>query len=797
MNYIKIVFRNIKRHKGYSFINIGGLAIGIACSLIIFLYVAYELSFDSFNANRDRIYRITQEYRDRDKIRQAAYFKVLPPLQNEIPEIENTARLFTYSWKEKTLVSNGEKHFFEERFFLADPSLFEVFSLPFAEGYPGSALSGINSIVISESMAKKYFGEHDPIGKTIAVKNYHPVDFIVTGVFKDCPANAHFHCDFIAPLASGENLFWKGFLERNSFYTYALMRKGSSADDVEKKINAFMGRYDHESAQYNITAHLQQLGDIHLHSHLTDEIEINNDIKYLYLLSALSLIILLSACINFINLATARSEKRTKEIGLRKVLGAYRIQLITQLLSESLVLSFLALPLAFILTSVFLPAFNRMFSSEIRLGAIGTPLLIGGALTITLICGIISGCYPAFLLSAFQPMRILKGGFSQKSRRPMSRNILVVLQSAVSTVLIVGTLVVYFQMRYISNKNLGFNKDQIVILQMKDWQTLQGYSLYKNALQGSPDILGVTASAALPSNIRRNHPVWYEGAATESEIPIAWNAVDEDFLKTYDIKLAAGRGFSREFVSDERNAYIVNEAAVKQFGWESPIGKKIALSNRELAKPVFEKGEIIGVVQDFHFQSMHKKIDPLVLKINKLDLQYIAVKIQGNRIAEALKFIGAQWKNVFPERPFDYSFFDSDIENMYKAEMRMGEIFNYATLLSIIIAGLGLYGLASFSAAARTKEIGIRKTLGASSNAIVALLIREFGLLFIIANIVSLPLAYYLMNGWLQDFAYRIALGSGILILASLVSFLVLVFSVGSQSLKAAHADPVKSLRYE
>jgi putative ABC transport system permease protein len=796
INYLNVALRNIKRYKGYSFINIAGLAIGMACALVIFLHIAFEFSYDKHHKNADRIFRITSEFKQGDRADHSAYIPAIPPLQEEFPEVVTSVRIFSYSWKEKAIVSNGEKYFYEERFFLADPSIFEIFSIPLLKGDLKTALKDTNQIVISESIARKYFGDDNPLGQVLSFKNPGQAEFLVSGVFKDFPPNSHFHCDFVVPLTAGSNLFWDNFLNRNSFYTYVLLQKGISPAEVEKKFSAFLRKHLGNDAGF-FTLHLQPLTSIHLHSHLNGEIEANSDIKYIYLFSLLALIILASACFNFINLSTARSESRAKEVGLRKVVGAQRFQIIRQFLAESFFLALVALPLAFLLLEVLLPAFNRILNSNLTLSSIERPTLLAGLAAIILFVGFLSGSYPAFLLSAFQPVRVLKSRIRTGSHRSLARSVLVVVQCAASVILMIGTLIVFSQMRYIQNKKMGFDKDQVVILHLKDWETIQSYPLLKNALVQNLNILYVTASANLPSNITRTHNAWYEGISAEIEVPIFWNAVDYDFLETYGIELSAGRGFSKEFPSDEKQAYIINEAAAKAFGWKEAIGKKFGLSNRNLRQAMFEKGEIIGVVKDFHSQSLHKKIEPLVLSIQKDFCQYVAVKIQKNHIQGTLSSISAEWKKIYSNRPFDYFFFDEEVEKMYKSERQAGRIFGYATLLSILVVSLGLYGLASFSAAKRTKEIGIRKTLGASVSDIMILLSKDFARLFLIANAIAWPVSYALIKKWLQSFAYRINLGPQIFLLAAFLALVIMLLSVGSQAIKAALANPVDSLRYE
>ena len=798
-NYIQVALRNIVRHKGYTFITIMGLALGMACGLVIFLYTAYELGYDRYPGSSGRIYRVTSEFKGHDGITGSATIKSYPPMQDVLPEVESMTRIFSYSWKEKTLVSAGDRQFYEEGFLLADPSIFDMFSISILRGDRPGASGDSKGIAISETAARKYFGTEDPVGKVLSVKNLTPAAFVVTRVFRDLPANSHFHCDFIAPLSSGPALFWEGFLERNNFYTYVLLRPGASAGELERKFPAYLDATadrNHPSSR-ECSLHLEPLADIHLRSHLPDEIEPTSDIRYLYLLSAIGLIIMASACVNFVNLATARAERRAKEVGLRKVLGANRLQLIRQFLAESFLLAFVSLPPALVLGALILPAFNTVMNASLRLDLIPLPVLASGALGVALFCGFVAGIYPAFLLSAIEPARILKGGHRLQPGRSLTRRALVVVQSGVSLILIALTLVVYRQMKYVAGENPGFRTDQLVVMYLKDEETVRGYPLLRTALRGKANVLGVTASAYLPSDIRRTQGALYEGSPAPSGTEVFWNAVDYDFLQTYGIDLAEGRAFSPEFPTDEKRAYIVNETAVKAFGWKDPVGKSFGLSNSGLMHPVFEMGKVIGVVRDFHFQSMHRKIEPLVLKILGDDIRYVTVRIRGGRTAEALGAVGDEWKRIFPGRPFEYFFFDEAMDRMYRAELRTGAVFLYASLLSVVIAGLGLYGLASFSVASRTKEIGIRKTIGASTWDIAVLVMKEYGGLFLAANVLSWPVAYLLMNRWLEGFAYRIALGPGVLLLASALSLLVMLVSVGSQSLRAARANPVESLKYE
>jgi putative ABC transport system permease protein len=795
-NYLKTAIRYILKHKGYTIINLLGLALGLACGFLMILYVLNEISYDRYHKNANRIYRITEEYSKGDRQFHSADIYAFSPLQDEIIEIERSVRIFTYSWKEKALVSNGDKFFYEENFFLADPSIFDVFSWNFIIGDPKNALQNPNAIVITESISQKYFGQDNPIGKILSVKNLGTSDFEITGVIEDIPVNSHFRCDFIAPLVSGKKLFWDDFLTRNSFYTYVQLRKGSSASDLIKKLSESFYGYLGKKAEY-YKFHLQPLTSIHLHSHLSGEIEANSDVGYIYLFSILAFLVLSVACINYINLSTARSKNRAKEVGLRKVVGANRRNLIMQFLGESLHLSIIAFPLAVMLVELLLPAFNSILNRDLSITPNNEWGLIFFGLVITVIVGLFSGIYPAIVLSGFQPIKALKGEHEPDSKRSSIRHILVIFQYSISTTLILGTLIILNQIHFIRHRNLGFQKDQVIILPMKDWQTVQSYDLIKTAWLQSSTISSVTASQSLPSDIRVKHNVIAEGASGDEEIKLVWNAVDFDFLKTYGIELSSGRSFSQDSPSDNKYAYILNESAVKILGWEAPLGKKIQLSNKGLMRADFELGEVIGVVKDFHHHSLHEEIEPLIMNIYKGQFRYIAVKINSNHIKDALDFMKTQWENIIPGRPFDYFFFDDNVEKMYQAEQKMSKVFKYSALLSVFIACMGLFGLVSFNTSQRTKEIGIRKVLGASVNSIVLLISKEFFRLVIISNLIAWPIAYFVMAKWLNNFAYRIEIGLWTFLLSAVFTLFVSILTISFQTVKAASANPVDSLRYE
>jgi len=796
LNIIKIALRNFRRHKGTAVLNLAGLAVGMACALAMVLHLARELSYDRHNKHASRIVRLTSQIRRDDQVRTSAYASALPPLAADFPEIEAEVRLFSYSWREKALVARGERAFYEEGFFLADPSIFEVFTLPFIAGDPSTALAEPRSIVLSESAARRYFGKESALGGILSVKNMQRADLVVRGVFRDVPAASHFHPDLIAPLAAGEFLFWENFEIRNSFHRYMRLRQGASPAELEAKLPGFFLRHAGSAAGPQ-TLRLQRLTDVHLRSRLDGEIEPNGDIRSLRLFVLLTVLVLASACINYVNLATARSETRALETGLRKAMGADRPRLILQFLGESFVGALLSLPAALLLLQLLLPPLNAILHTELSMAAADPWLLAAGLGCTVVVIGFATGLYPAVVLSRFEPASVLKGRLGTGGRRLIARGALVVVQSAAAIILMVGTIVVYRQMRFIQNKDLGFDRGQVVVLPLKDWESVQAYPRLKTSLAGSPEITYVTASESLPSNVTRRHDAWHEGAPLGIEAPILWSAVDYDFLETFGMTLVVGRSFSPTFSADAKRAYIINETAARTFGWNEPLGRRFSLSNKNLQRPIFEEGQIVGVVKDFHSRSLRGSIEPLVLSLQPDAVRYASLRFREGRTKQALEALASRWKEILPGRPLEFSFLDETVNRMYQEERRTGRIFGYAAALSLCLSGLGLIGMASFAAARRTKEIGIRKTMGASVLDIVRLLSGNFLRLFLIANVLAWPTAYVLMRSWLMDFAYRIGLGPSIFLLASALAFLLLAVSVGFKALRAALADPVQSLRYE
>ncbi|MDH5704772.1 MAG: ABC transporter permease, partial [Candidatus Aminicenantes bacterium] len=745
-NYIKTAFRNLIKHKAFSLINISGLAIGMACCLLIIIFVQDELSYDKFHAKADRIYRMTSEENQRGII--ANYplvFSGVPSvLQNDYSEVLNFVR---FDPRLNVLIGSGDKQFYEERLFYADASVFEVFTFPLIKGDPRTALKEPYSIVLTEKMAEKYFSGEDPIGQTLTIDNEH--DYKIKGILKRIPRNSHIKFDFLASVATLEAQDPRyGKLWAWNCYAYLLLPGDYSYLGLERKFPDFIRRHRGEKAAQSYAFSLQPLTSIHLHSHLAYEIEASGDIRYVYIFSAIAFFILLIACINFMNLSTARSVNRAKEVGVRKVLGADRIRLTKQFLGESLFLSLVALPIAVALVELFLPAFNVLTGKDLRIDYFGNSVVLIGLTGILLFVGIISGSYPAFFLSTFRPSEVLKGKLKAGSGSSLFRKVLVVVQFSISIVLIAGTIIIYNQLDFIRNKKLGFDKDHVVVMPVSRSGIGQNFEAFKRELLQNPGVESVCGSTSLPSLLPTRSVFIPEGVEEGERLTLRNVLVDYDFIKTFGLEIKEGREFSRDFATDMKEAFVVNEAAAKEFGWDSAVGKRLI----DLEGP---KGHIVGVVKDFHFRSKHQRIEPLILSLlpSSRYVYFVSVKIKSSNISDTLAFLKSRWNAFSPGWPFEYFFLDDNFDRMYKSEDRLRQVFLTFTFLAIFIACLGLFGLAAFTAEQRTKEIGIRKVLGASVPGVVLLLSKEFIKWVLIANVIAWPVAYFALSRWLENFA--------------------------------------------
>jgi len=783
-NYLKIALRNIRKYKGYSFINIAGLAIGVSACLLLFLWVQDELSFDRYHQKADQIYRVVSQYESEGKTRRFAWTSapVGPALVNEFPEIEKAVRFGRNGF----VVSYQNKRFVEQVYF-TDPDIFDVFTFPLVKGNPENTLKEPYSLLISEEMSRKYFGDEDPLGKIITLDERR--DFRITGVFEDIPQNSHFRFHFLGLFSDYASRHFDQWGISN-YWTYILVSENFSPDEFEEKLPPFVEKYRGKEARhvYKTSYPLQALTRIHLHSDLRGEIGSNSSIGTIYIFSAIAVFILLIACLNYINLSTARYALRAKEVGLRKVIGATRPQLIKQFLGETFLFSFIALPLSVMLAELFLPLFNSLSGKKLAVHYLDNTLLLPGLAFIILFMGFASGIFPAFFISALKPVNALKGMLKASSKGSALRKTLIVSQFAISILFLVSTFIVFSQLNYMRNKNLGLDKEHVVTLPIYDKDVLGKLETIKNEFLQSSSVLSVSVSNFFPGKARLYQNYWYEGM-NESENPmIRWFVVDHDFIETFGIELVAGRNFSKRFPSDVDHAYILNESAVKEIGWESPVGKELEIMN---------KGPVIGVVKDFHFRPLHQKIEPAALYIYPKLFQYISVRISPTDVSRSLDFLKAKWQALVPGQIFQYSFLDEDFDKLYRAEMRLSRIFTVVTFLAIFIACLGLFGLAAFEAVQRTKEMGIRKVLGASTTGIVMLLSKEFTKWVLLANIVAWPVAYYAMNRWVQNFAYRISIGPLVFIQSAVLAFIVALLTVIYQAMKVSLANPVDTLRYE
>jgi putative ABC transport system permease protein len=812
-NYLKVAWRNIVRKKGFSFINITGLAIGMAVCLLILLFVQYELSYDTYHDKAEDLYRLERQWLSPDGSVRGGFASLAPSfvvfLEKEFLEIENAVRIYPV---ETILASVGDTHYEEKRVYFAEQDIFDVFSIPLINGDPKTALAEPDGLVISQSMAKKYFRDEDPMGKQIKFDQTYL--FQVTGIMEDTPSNSHVYFDFLASYialkglrGSGERDYFHGTrnFSDNVTFAYARFAPGTDPDAVRAKIPAFMDRVlgtrkDKDGnvvrASQGNTILLRKVTDIHLHSHTSKELETNGDIRYVNLFTVIALFVLIIACINFMNLSTAKATQRAREVGLRKVVGASRRRLTSQFLGESLAIALLAIMLALVLVGLFLPAFNAFANRQISFGSLFNPVGLLTILGVFVLTGIVSGLYPALYLSAFRPATILRGELTRGVRGALIRKILVVFQFAISVALIVGVGVVYKQMRFLQNADLGFERENIIMLRA-DERIKQSWQDFKQQLTGSPHILYATLSKRAPTGRLLDAPgfrVELNGQMLTSPFSMPHNRVDYDFFKTYGMEIIAGRDFSMEYPTDANQAFILNETAARRLGLERPEDA-VGLPIRTVAP--FLSGNVIGVVKDFNYESMHHEIIPIITYIQPVQANTVSIRVVSGRIREALHDAEDVWERFNPEYPFQYDFLDDRIAEQYRNEERMMRMFGYFSLLAIFIASLGLFGLASFMAEKRTKEIGIRKVLGASLANIIVLLSREFAMLVLAGNIIAWPLAYFAMNGWLNNFAYKTGIGGIVFVLAGFLTLAISILTVSYQAIRAALTDPAIAIRYE
>jgi len=773
-------------------VNIAGLTIGLTACFLILLYVQDELSFDRFHANADRIVRVIHEAKATKAGTAVTSALLAPALEQEFPEIETSVRLHRYY---NTILSVGKARYDESHFIFTDRDFFSMFSFPLIKGNPETVLRDPFTVVITESKARKYFSNDDPVGKILTFNNDH--DFIITGVMKDTPQNSHLKIDFLASFESLKGDIHGPRLEMwaySGYYTYLMLHEGISVAAIQEKLPAFA---ENRVPGMDITRSgfiLQPLRDIHLRStHIDWDIATHSDISYVYSFSAIALFIILIACINFMNLSTARSSIRAKEIGLRKVIGANRFHLVKQFIGETVLISVIALMISVVLVELLMPTFNEISGKNISLQYFSNLQFLAGAIVITLLSGLIAGSYPALFLSSFQPVDIMKGTHTGSWKSGSLRKVLVVAQFGISIALIIGAIIVYQQLEYMRKKNLGFDRDHVLVVNNQvDQRSYERYQLFVNEIEQHPGVVQASGASSVPPTLLGNNiHVHREGTSPEESVLLKLITVDAGYFETLDIDVIGGRTFSRDYGADSGESIVISESAARVLALEEPVGTRLLTQHDWL------EGTIIGVVNDIHFKSLHSRVEPLLFSMRPHWYYRIPVRIRPENIVGTIEFLESSWNKVAPEWPFQYSFVDQSLESLYRSEQRLGKLIWYFTGLAIFIACLGLVALASFTIERRTKEIGIRKVLGAPVKSIVFTLTKEFSKLVLIANIIAWPVAYYFFTRWLENFAYRIEINFFLFLAAAAGALIIAMVSIGYLAVKASLVNPIYSLRNE
>ena len=807
-SFFKIAFRNLAKNKAFSFINIVGLAAGLATCMLIMIYIFDESSVDKHHRDGDRVFRVAS-ISGKDETWAAGPGPLAAGLKNDLPEVEQATRLLTFPDIETMLIKyeqpGDSKQFFEKNGYYVDSTFFQLFTFDFVYGKAITALDLPNSTVISKEMSLKFFGDSNPVGKALLISTpFGDFNYTVKGVFTTEKNKSHIPANFFLSMRNNDMWNWvqqqTRWTTNNIFFTYVKLKQGVNTPAFERKMKAYFERHagaDMKTAGFSKTLFLQPLKHIYLYSALDNEIAANGNITYLYILASIAAFILTIACINFMNLSTARSEKRAREVGVRKVMGANKNLLICQFLGESFIMCLIALLLGLTLAWMLLPVFNNL--TQKHMDPLSQPGLIAWIAGLTMVTGLLSGLYPAFYLSAFKPVSVLKGKILNSFSATIIRKGLVVFQYTISICLVIGAIVTSQQLNLLKNQQLGFNKDQQIVLPLQQAykNSAKDYIPLKNELLNNPEIKSVTSGSTYPGIANLSDALFYPAGKTSKDIvDIRLSGIENDYFETLGLQLISGRSFSKDFTSDSA-AIILNEAAVKELGYQAgnAIGKKIQYdfgnNHAEL--------QIVGVVKNFNFESLHNEIKPFGFTTGLFSNRYgyLIATLQTHNYAKLLSAIEKSWHKLNPETPFVYSFIDQDFQRNYDREQRISRITIYFTAIAILIACLGLFGLAAFSAEQRIKEIGIRKVLGASARDVAMLLSKDFVKLIFIAIIIASPVAWFIMNKWLQDFAYRITISWWMFLMAGLSSVLIAVLTVSFQAVKAALANPVKSLRTE
>lgn len=797
-NYLKIALRNLWRDKSYMVINIFGLAIGIGATLLIGLYIIDELSYDKFHEKSERIYRIYVDGKFGNTEFRGIYTAnpTKEALLNEFSQVEEATHFFKRS---QLKIEHDENSFIEDPVFFVDSSFLKVFTFPVVRGDSEGLFSEPDHAVLTESAAKKYFGNEDPVGKMIKVQGDDL--YQVKAVCKDVPDNSHFHFDILLSYLNttrSNDMMWIN----SNVYTYFVVKKGVDPYEFEEQLDLLVEKYvgpqvvewmgiDLEEFANKGNSYgffIQPLEKIYLNSDFNDEIEPVSDISRIWYFSVIALFVLIIACINFMNLATAKYANRAKEVGIRKVAGSKRRQLIQQFLSESVLVTFFAVILAIVLVELLLPGFNNIAQKNIELDYFNNWYLVPGLIIFTMLVGFVAGTYPAFYLSSFSPAGILKGEIHRGVKGARMRGILVTGQFVVTIVLFISTYIIYQQNQYMTNKKLGFDKEKVVVVD-RAYYLDNSLKSFIEEITKSPDIHSASVSSCLPGRDYNGSTMQVEGRSSEDMVFFAINFVRENYQDALGLKLLEGRFFSEDY-SDNANSIVINEKAVEELGFDNPIGKYLKLGN--------DKFIIIGIVENFHYESLHKNIRPLGLRYSGYKhYSYMPVRLNTSELNQSISFIKDKWEKFASPQPFSYFFLDDDFDKLYNAEKRTAKVFSIFSILAILIACMGLFGLSAFMAEKRTKEIGIRKTLGAKPINILRILFREIFVLLIISTIIAWPIAYYVMSQWLGNFAYRIELNFLPFVIASVLALLIAIFTTSFQALKAAHTNPAYILRDE
>ncbi len=781
-NYFRIAFRNILRHKGFSLINIIGLAMGMACCILILLWVRHELSYDRFHKNADRIFRVVEMQDQSGEPFPVAVTPAAlgPGMMQDFPEVVNFIRFQTYSFG----YINRDENMFKANITLADPNIFEMFSFPILAGDKEIMFDDLFNVAISEEMAYKIFGDEDPLGQTLQVNTSTIIT--VTGVFQNIADNSHLKFDYIIPFKvlkefGGDLESW----DSNSYYTYVQLEQNVDWIEFDAKIEGYLEEHD---IGYSVKLNLQKLTDIHLHSHYVADMRDHGDIVYVRIFSIIAAFILLIACINFMNLSTARSSKRAREVGLRKVVGSSRKNLISQFFGESILIVVFAMMIALVLVELVLPYFNEIHGKE--LGLFSDLSIFGLLLGITLITGFLSGIYPALLLSSFKPVTVLKGSISGGSKKGVFRKILVIIQFSLSIILIISTIIIHKQLNYIFNSDVGYNRDRIVSFRVDSISSGEIDS-FKDEINKLSNVGSVTFSSQYPNDFANSgYGYTWEGLPEEDRVLIHTITVGDNFFETFEMEILEGRSFSRQFSADTL-AVIINEKAAELMGFTNTTEQVLKNRYSEETKP------IIGVVKNFNFKHISNNVEPLIISYYPQLRSVFHVKLKSGDVNKTIDEIELIWQKFIPDVPFEYQFLDDVFERMYRAEKQMGKIFDYFTGFAICISCLGLFGLASFMTEQRFKEIGIRKVLGASISSVMLLLVKEFTKWVLLANIIAWPVAWFGMNKWLQNFAYKTEYSIDVFIISGFIALIVALITISFRSFKAANSNPVESLKYE